>query len=334
MDTMVQLAADHGITLLLDPAETGSFRNVLKANGVEKSKAYGLFVGERYGARANIIWMFGNDYQPDQWKTYDPYLMALAEGIREAVPDDLQTIELNYNVSTSFDDPTWTPLIELASAYSYQPTYDAVLHGYNATPIKPVFMVEANYEFENNTGGPNTTDETLRRQEYWTMLSGATGQLYGNGYTWGLNERAVEAAFRHASGQPARPHGHALSVPPLGRPCPRPEPHDPHRRVREPTTVEGDVLANAYATAAATADGSLAVVYVPTARTIRLDRSQLKPGLQAEWFDPTNGERRRASEPFTTPGKNSAGDEDWVLIAKTPTRSDSSATKSDAGSNN
>ena len=34
-------------------------------------------------------------------------------------------------------------------------------------------------------GGPRTTDETLRRQEYWTMLSGATGQLYGNGYTWG-----------------------------------------------------------------------------------------------------------------------------------------------------
>ena len=65
-----------------------------------------------------------------------------------------------------------------------------MLKAYNAQPTQPVFMVEANYEFENNTEGPTTTDETLRRQEYWTMLSGATGQLYGNGYTWGLNDTA------------------------------------------------------------------------------------------------------------------------------------------------
>jgi Protein of unknown function (DUF4038) len=249
MDTMVQLAADHGITLLLDPAETGSFRNVLKSNGVEKTKAYGLYLGERYGDAPNIIWMLGNDYQTDQWKTYDPYLTALAEGIREAAPDDLKTIELNYNVSTSFDDPTWTPLVELASAYSYQPTYDAVLRAYDATPIKPVFMVEANYEFENNTRGPNTTDETLRRQEYWTMLSGATGQLYGNGYTWRLNDRRWKQHFD----------------------------------------------------------------------TPAVNQLGLMATLVAEWFDPTNGERRPASQPFTTPGKNSAGDQDWVLIAKTST---------------
>jgi hypothetical protein len=333
MDTMVQLAADHGITLLLDPAETGSFRDVLKTNGVQKSKAYGRFLGERYGGAPNIIWMFGNDYQPDQWKTYDPYVTALAEGIREAARDDLQTIELNFNVSTSFDDPTWIPLVELASAYSYQPTYDVVLRGYNATPIKPVFMVEANYEFENNTGGPNTTDGTLRRQEYWTMLSGATGQIYGNGYTWGLDNRQwkqhfdtpavnqlglMAALFRSLRWQDLVPdQNHTILTDGFGT-------YD----------SGGDVLDNAYATAAAAADGSLAVVYVPTARTIRLDRSQLKPGLVAEWFDPTNGERRPASEPFTTPGKNAAGEEDWVLLATTSTRSDTSATKSDAGSNN
>ena len=39
----------------------------------------------------------------------------------------------------------------------------------------PVFMVEANYEFERDYEGPRT----LRHQEYWAMLSGATGQLYG-----------------------------------------------------------------------------------------------------------------------------------------------------------
>jgi hypothetical protein len=257
--------------------------------------------------------MFGNDYQPDQWKTYDPYLMALAEGIREGAPDDLQTIELNYYVSTSFDNPTWTPLVDLASAYSYQPTYDAVLRAYNATPIKPVFMVEANYEFENNTGGPDTTDETLRRQEYWTILSGATGQLYGNGYTWGLDDGHWKQHFdTPAVTQIGLMAGFFRTLPWQNL-----VPDQSHTILTDgfgAYNSEGDVLANAYATAAATADGSLVVVYVPTARTIRVDRSQLKAGLAAEWFDPTNGERRRASEPFTTPGKNSAGDEDWVLL--------------------
>ena len=130
--------------------------------------------------------MLGNDYQQADWSEYDPYEVALSQGLRAGDPTKLQTIELNPFVSTSYDDPTWPPLLDLASAYTYYPTYDAVLKAYNDTPTQPVFMVEANYEFENNTGGPETIDETLRRQEYWTMLSGATGQLYGNGYTWPL----------------------------------------------------------------------------------------------------------------------------------------------------
>jgi hypothetical protein len=28
------------------------------------------------------------------------------------------------------------------------------------------------------------TPAVLRRQEYWSILAGAAGQLYGNGYTW------------------------------------------------------------------------------------------------------------------------------------------------------
>ena len=41
--------------------------------------------------------MLGNDYQGDQWKTYDPFVVALSEGIREPpIPTKLQTIELNY----------------------------------------------------------------------------------------------------------------------------------------------------------------------------------------------------------------------------------------------
>ena len=53
-------------------------------------------------------------------------------------------------------------------------------------------MVEANYEGENDYTGPGT----LRRQEYWTLLSGATGQFYGNKYTWQFL-KGVAGAPRH-----------------------------------------------------------------------------------------------------------------------------------------
>jgi hypothetical protein len=41
-------------------------------------------------------------------------------------------------------------------------------------------MEEANYEFERNANADGGSPANLRHQEYWTMLSGATGQLYAS----------------------------------------------------------------------------------------------------------------------------------------------------------
>ena len=314
MDTMVELAKKYGITLVLDPAETGSFSDLLKENGEGKSEAYGKFLGERYRDDVNIIWMFGNDY--GDWENIDPYLVALSKGLRAADPKKLQTIELNPS-NTSFDDPTWPPLIELASAYAYAPTYEVVLRAYNAEPTTPVFMVEANYEFENNDKGPPTSDETLRRQEYWTMLSGATGQLYGNKYTWGFEDDSWKEHFDTKAVDEWQLMVRFFSA----RPWQDLVPDQQHRFLTdgagEPTN-QGDVLESDYATAATTPDGSLGIVYVPTARTVKVDMSKLQPGVTARWFDPTDGSLRDAKAPFTTPGKNAAGAEDWVLVIEQP----------------
>jgi hypothetical protein len=312
MDTMVQLAAKHGITLFLDPAEAGSFRDLLKNNGTGKSQAYGAFLGTRYRAARNIVWMLGNDYHPDQWATYDPYEKAMSQGIRSADPAKLQTIELTPE-STSFDDPGWPPLIELATAYTYLPTYNIVLAGYKKTPTQPVFMVEANYEFENLSGGPTTNDETLRRQEYWTMLSGATGQLYGNGYTWGLNDPTWKQHFD----TPAASQVGLMAKLFQSRRWQDLVPDQAHAFVTGgygTYSTGGDVLDSSYATAAITSDGALGMVYVPSARTLAINTSKLKAGATARWFDPTNGAVRSASAPFTTPGLNAGGDADWVLL--------------------
>jgi hypothetical protein len=322
IDTMVKLAAAHGITLFLEPAETGSFRDLLRSNGATKVFAYGAYLGLRYRDAPNIVWLSGNDYQTDQWAAYDPYTTALSRGLRSTDPKRLQTVELNYPMSLSTDNPNWADLVDLNSAYTYAPTYAEVLRGYDRSPTLPVIMIEANYEGENNEGGPPANAEILRRQEYWAMLSGATGQFYGNHYTWGFQSGrwkdqfdtigATEVAYmvRFFTSLPwydlVPDQAHTLVTSGFGNPA-----------------MTGLVSDNEYAPAAMTADGSLGIVYVPTPRTITVAMSRFRGPVTARWFDPTNGSYTAATDgpmanngtyEFKPNGTNSQGDGDWVLV--------------------
>ena len=179
-DTIIRMAAKYGITVFLDPIETGGWLDALRNNGLTKDFAYGKWLGTRYKLFSNIVWFNGNDFQ--QWREHRDAaaVLAVARGIRSTDKRHIHTVEFDYYTSGSRDDPQWTPVIELNAAYTYYPTYAQVLKEYNRRNFIPVFMVEANYEFEKDYKGP----ETLRRQEYWSLLSGAAGQLYGNKYTW------------------------------------------------------------------------------------------------------------------------------------------------------
>ena len=65
------------------------------------------------------------------------------------------------------------------------------------------------------------------------------------------------------------------------------------------------------------------MVYMPTARTITINTGALRGSTRARWFDPTIGAyqdvaggpfAKSGSHPFTPPGKNHEGDNDWVLL--------------------
>ena len=62
----------------------------------------------------------------------------------------MQTIELNYPVSSSLDDASWRPLIGLNAVYTYQATYAEMLKAYNQQGLQADLLVEAGYEFEQN----------------------------------------------------------------------------------------------------------------------------------------------------------------------------------------
>lgn len=325
VDAMVRLAAARGMTLLLQPAETGSFRGLLRSNGVAKDYAYGAYVGARYRDSPNVIWLSGNDYQTDQWAAFDTYTTAVARGLRSADPARLQTVELGYPVSLSSDNPSWAGLIDLNSAYTYAPTYAEVLKGYNRAPTMPVLMIEANYEGEHNVGGPPATGATLRRQEYWAMLSGASGQLYGGHYTWG---------FQYGPWKDQLDTPGASQMGTMGRffaslPWYDLVPDQVHALVTAGfgTPTESGLVADSdYAPAAMTGDRGLAVIYLPFPRAITVDMARFSGPVTARWFDPTNGEYADAasallpnsgSRRFEPQRPNGEGQGDWVLVLAT-----------------
>ncbi|MEI9815075.1 MAG: putative collagen-binding domain-containing protein [Acidobacteriota bacterium] len=69
-------------------------------------------------------------------------------------------------------------------------------------------------------------------------------------------------------------------------------------------------------------DGSAAILYIPTTRTVTVEMSQISGPVAARWFDPANGAYigiqgplpNSGSRQFSTPGINAGGDTDWLLV--------------------
>src|SRR5258708_13433638 len=54
-----------------------------------------------------------------------------------------------------------------------------LLRDYQRTPATPFVLIESTYEGEHNASAVQ-----IRRQAYWAVLSGATGQFMGNRPIW------------------------------------------------------------------------------------------------------------------------------------------------------
>lgn len=325
VDDMIRIAARHGINVFLIPAETGSFTSVMVANGVAKSRAYGQYLGNRYKGFDNIVWMSGNDFQDWRTPANDAAVTAVALGIKDRDTRHIHTVELDYPTSSSTDDSNWVPIISLDAAYTYYPTYAQVLKSYNRQNPLPVFLVEGVYEFESNLQAHESTPATLRRQEYWTNLSGATGQLYGNHYTW-----TFAAGWQGKLDSPGAVQMSTLKAFFESRAWYDLVPDQMHAVVTSgygTFTASGHVDDSDYVTAGRAPDGRLVIAYLPTLRTVGVDMTKLEGPATAQWFDPSSGKysaiagspfSNSGTKSFVPPGKNADGDGDWVLLLEAP----------------
>ena len=323
-DRMIRLAEKHELLVILDPCETIDHLKPMLKNGPKACREFGSYLGNRYKGFDNLLWMHGNDFQTWRKADHDAVVLALAQGIKDTDPRHLHTIELDYLVSGSRDDPRWAPVIDLSAAYTYYPPYAQVLKDYNRRPVQPVVMIESDYEFEQNS-----TPAVLRRQEYWSLLSGAAGQLYGNGYTW-----PFKAGWKKKLDTPGAKQMEFVQAVFGPRAWHQLVPDQKHNVVTagygtlDATTTPGDryVMTSDYVTAARTPDGTLVMAYLPSRRTVTVNMAQLRAPATGRWYDPSRGTytaiagspiRNAGNHAFTPPGNNGDGDGDWLLVLET-----------------
>lgn len=332
MDNYLTALKNHGITAFLYPMDGWNTLSGTAFSGKSTADCYtyGRMVATRYANYPNIVWMAGGDYNGYD-NTVNNQFQNMLSGIRSTGDTRVFSTQLNNETLTT-DVSLYESLSNWNFAYTYTPTYQKILRGYNRAAStrdpRPVLFGEGNYEGEDNYGGPATTNETLRRQQMWSLTSGAAGEFTGS-QDWqflsGWETRLDTAWITQA--QKIRDVFNGLSwnllVPDEASPV-----VTAGRGTKLTSDTSLDVLQNDYVTAAQTPDKSQTVVYVPTslngastARAITLNLSRLPATFTATWVDPTDATATQiatvdASGNVTVPGIHSDGTRDWILIIR------------------
>lgn len=323
MDTYIAKARDLGITLMIYPMDgwNTAFSSVVFNPGSISNmqcQTYGQTLATRYLAYPNIVWSFGGDYNEDS--TINARYNACLTGIRAAGDTRPVTIQLLYETSESSNSTFWEPKVDWDFVYTYYVTYKGVSDSYNHTwsagsSVKPALFSEGAYE---NSGAPhNGTDSALRRQACWALTSGSPGEMTGQEGVWNFQSgwaslldttaadqmKAIRDTFEAIDWWTLVPDDSSQLV-------------TAGRGTRITTDSATFPSGNSYVTAARSADGTLAAVFMPNASSaITVDMSKIGANPTATWVDPTNGATTSATVGSTySKGNNAAGSTDWLLI--------------------
>jgi hypothetical protein len=255
----------------------------------------------------NLTWVIGGDRNPDDVLDH---MRAFVAGILEEDGRHLVTAHVHPDASAveQYGGDDW---LSLNQTYSYQIVHRRLALDYLRTPTRPFVLFESTYEGEHDA-----TDLQVRRQAWWALTRGAAGSFLGILPIW-LMAPGWEAALDSPG---------AIAMANLGRFT-----HelawwtlDPDLEARFLVAGLGEANGLDRATAALDPAGRLAIVYVPTPRTITVDLDRMRGWVvRARWFDPVTGawdqgvRSPRGFRQFDTPG-----DHDAVLVLEDPTRGD------------
>lgn len=289
----------------------------------ENARAYGTFLGRRY-ADHPIIWILGGD-RPIETEAHRAIVRAMAEGLREGDRGrhliGFHTWGPHSSAEYVHEEP-WLDLHMCQSGHRRnRENWRFVQADYARTPTRPCMDAEPGYEDMpddlRNLDGGYLDDYEARKALYWALFAGAHGHTYGCNPVWqmwssgrepliGARRPWYEALHLTGAGQVRHARDLLLSRPYLSR-------------IPDQGLLLSEVGAGTHhVQATRDVDGSYALLYAPSGRSVEVDLSKLAGArFTAWWYDPRTGtarsigpvaERDRAR--FTPPG----GGPDWVLV--------------------
>jgi hypothetical protein len=328
-DYLLNAAAAAGITVLINAAHaTSDFASGGILNGKTSTQwgNYGTALGNRYKGFPNIIWMMGGDYFDD----IPTELTAFVNGIRGAGDTHLVSVEAfsettsRRDISNNAAQTTGINVAQFNFGYSYNASYDVIEHAFaEASPIPCAWM---DGYYDQNMG--TSSRKLLRDDAWWSMSSGGRGYQYGSEGTWqwdsgaaanlpgyefpSLDQKGIWDAFASLPGWHKLIPDTDSSFVTAGR------------GTHVTTFTSGGSggayntgsTQNTYVTAGVTADGTLAVVYLPVTATVTINPAELVGSYTVAWMDPVTGVKTPISiaGTYTSSGTNSRGGADKVLV--------------------
>ena len=308
-------AAEKGMLVLLTPAYMGSgggnegWYQEMAQNGGTKLRAYGQYLANRFRAFDNIVWVHGSDYNPPEKNL----LRAIVNGILDVDTKWLHTFHGARGTAAMEFLGTSEAWLSVNNIYTDGSSIvSRAFQEYNRSTM-PFFLIEAIYENEG-IGGVG-----VRQQAYQAVLSGGAGQLMGNTPVWRFGS-GWQTALNSAG---ARSLTHLRTL----------------FEARQWATLVPDQSATVLtagaqtganrAVAARAANGSFALIYMPSIRSVTINLTQLAgPNVTARWYDPTNGAyvsvtgspfAATGTRAFQPAGNNAGAAGDWVLVLESLT---------------
>jgi hypothetical protein len=279
-------------------------------NGHDGCRAYGRFLGQRFGDLDNLLWVMGGDRNPgDLLLEVD----QMAEGIREADPRHLFTAHCKPE-SPPVEVYRGSSWLTVNNTYSYGIVHARLYDDYRRVPTMPFYLQESTYENEHGA-----SDVQLRRQAYWSVLRGGIGHVFGCHPLWLFGEGWEEAldlpgsrGMSHfAEAFRGRPWWDLVPEPAEGVAW------DPRwQGTRLIVRGLGESRGVDFCSAARTPDGELAMAYMSTPRRLTLNLTLVSgPRARLSWFDPIRGGWSDGGEWPTAAGieVDPLGDQDWLL---------------------
>lgn len=341
VDYLVDRAASLGMYVAIVPCwhcleEAGGCWDCLgDPEGIDEAaiRAYGDFLGSRYGDRY-VVWLLGGDGGQDGLSPaeHDRYTV-LAESIASAAGGD-DRIFIGFqpvgatSSSSWFHGDSWLDFNTLQSGHEINmPNYDLISGDYRKTPVKPTHEGESIYEdipehFWESVDNPRGAAWDARKGAYWGVFAGGFGHTYGaNGiWSWTLDRELVDPwccglryTWDEAMAFPGASQMQYLRRLIESRPF---QARIPDQSIVMSGTGSGDARVQA----TRGCDGSYALIYITDGHAITVDMTKIAGGnVQAWWYDPRTGAATSIgtfpntdARTFTPPSSGQGND--WVLV--------------------